>query len=74
MGKSTVFFNLIYNYNKRNLKERSVYMTVEQRIRMCLLIEKIQKQKEYSEKLGLEDISRFHEEKVDKEERTLCYL
>lgn len=74
MGKSTVFFNLIYNYNKRNLKERSVYMTVEQRIRMCLLIEKIQKQKEYSEKLGLEDISRFHGEKVDKEERTLCYL
>lgn len=49
-------------------------MTVEQRIRMCLLIEKIQKQKEYGEKLGLEDISRFHGEKVDKEERILCYL
>lgn len=32
-------------------------MTVERRVRMCLLVEKMKKQKAYSEKLGLEDLS-----------------
>lgn len=49
-------------------------MTVEQRIRMCLLIEKIYKQKEYSEKIGLEDISKFHGERIGREEKEICYL
>ncbi len=35
-------------------------MPIEQRIRLCLLIEKINARKSYSEKLGLEDRSKFH--------------
>ena len=35
-------------------------MPVEQRIRLCLLIEKINAQRAYSEKLGLEDRTTFH--------------
>ncbi len=40
-------------------------MPVKQRIRKCLLIEKINKQRDYSEKLGLEDVSTFNKERVD---------
>lgn len=48
-------------------------MPVKQRIRICRLIEKMQEQKEYSKKLGLEDRSRFHGERVCKEEeKQLC--
>jgi len=43
-------------------------MTVEQRIRTCLLIEKMQKQKDFSEKLGLEDRSEFHGKRINGEE------
>ncbi|MBQ6835262.1 MAG: hypothetical protein IJO55_12730 [Lachnospiraceae bacterium] len=43
-------------------------MTVEQRIRTCLLIEKMQKQKDFSEKLGLEDRSEFHRKQINREE------
>ena len=43
-------------------------MTIEQRIRRCLLIEKMYQHKAYSEKLGLEDISRFHGRRVKEEE------
>jgi len=43
-------------------------MTVEQRIRTCLLIEKMQKQKDFSEKLGLEDRSEFHGKRINREE------
>lgn len=34
-------------------------MSVKERIRRCLLIEKMYKLKEYSERLGLEDVSTF---------------
>ena len=37
-------------------------MPVEQRIRLCLLLEKMYVRKEYSEKLGLEDKTKFHGE------------
>ena len=40
-------------------------MTTEQRIRVCLLLEKICEQKEYSERLGLENRSRFHGKKIE---------
>lgn len=47
-------------------------MTIEQRVRTCLLIEKMREQKSYSERLGLEDISRFHGKRIDeREEKTI---
>lgn len=50
-----------------------MHMPIEQRIRMCLLIEKMQEQKVYSEKLGLEDISKFHGKRINQEEgRMTC--
>ena len=39
-------------------------MPIEQRIRLCLLIEKLTKKKEYGQKLGLEDTSRFHGKRI----------
>ena len=47
-------------------------MTVEQRIRLCILIEKMYRQKAYSEKLGLEDKSRLHGRRIQREEREIC--
>lgn len=43
-------------------------LTVEQRIRISILIEKMNKQKVYCEKLGLEDISKFHGKRISREE------
>ena len=43
-------------------------MSIEQRIRLSLLIEKINGQKVFSKKLGLENKSLFHGERVGKEE------
>lgn len=43
-------------------------MPVEQRIKRCLLIEKMSVQKAYSEKLGLENKSKFHGKIIQKEE------
>ena len=48
-------------------------MPVEQRIRMCLLIEKIQAQREFSEKLGLEDKTKFHGKELrDRKGERIC--
>lgn len=47
-------------------------MTVEERIRMSILIEKMEKHKMYSEKLGLENISKFHGERIGMEEKNIC--
>lgn len=47
-------------------------MTVEQRIRRCILLEKMQKNKAYSEKLGLEDISTFKGKRVNDKEKNKC--
>ena len=48
-------------------------MTTEQRIRMCLLLEKMDEQKEYSERLGIENRSRFHGKTIEeREEQKLC--
>ena len=45
-------------------------MTIEERIRTCMLIEKMFEQKEYSERLGLDNQSRFHGKKIkEREER-----
>lgn len=43
-------------------------MTVEQRIRRCILIEKMHENKDYSEKLSLEDISKFHGRQISRKE------
>ena len=49
-------------------------MPVEQRIRLCLLLEKMYVRKEYSEKLGLEDKTKFHGELLHGEEgKSVCY-
>lgn len=48
-------------------------MPVEQRIRRCLLVEKMNAQKAYSERLGLEDRSRFHGKTIyGEEENKIC--
>ena len=48
-------------------------MTIEERIRTCMLIEKMFEQKEYSERLGLENRSRFHGKAIEeREEKQLC--
>ncbi len=49
-----------------------MHMTIEQRIRMCLLIEKMHEQKSCSEKLGLEDMSKLHGKRINGEERNTC--
>lgn len=47
-------------------------MTVEQRILRCILLEKMQKNKAYSEKLGLIDISTFKGKRVNDKEEYKC--
>lgn len=42
-------------------------MAIEQRIRKCLLVEKMHEQKSYSKKLGLENISKFHGKRITEE-------
>lgn len=39
-------------------------MTVEQRIRRIIIIEKMYEQEEFSERLGLENRSRFHGKRI----------
>jgi len=34
-------------------------MSIEQRIRACILIEKLEKQAEYGKRLGIENVSMF---------------
>ena len=49
--------------------------TVKQRIRMIILLEKMTKQKSYSEKLGIKNISKFHGEYIEREEnKEICWL
>ena len=43
-------------------------ITAEQRIRVIILLEKMLKQKSYSEILGIEDISKFHGELMENKE------
>lgn len=43
-------------------------MTVEQRIKICLLIEKMNRQKSYSKKLGLENVSKFMMKESERKE------
>ena len=48
-------------------------MTVEQRIKRCLLAEKMQEQEAYSKNLGLTDVSRFHGKRInEREENKIC--
>lgn len=47
-------------------------MRVEQRIRRCILIDKMNAQKDFSKKLGLENISKFHGERIVGEEVKKC--
>lgn len=47
-------------------------MDVEQRIRLSLLVERINEHKALSEKLGLEDTSKFHGEIRKEEGEMIC--
>lgn len=44
-------------------------MSIKERIRRCLVIEKIYKLQEYSQKLGLEDISTLNGKNVNNKYR-----
>lgn len=47
-------------------------MPIEQRIRMCLLIERMHEYKTYSERLGLVDVSKFHGKIMKEEKKKRC--
>lgn len=47
-------------------------MTIKERIRRCLLIEKMQKYESYCKELGLENISKFHGNIITYEEDVTC--
>lgn len=47
-------------------------MSTRERIRLCILIEKMDEQKSYSEKLGLENKSTFHGKTIKKEGNRIC--
>lgn len=68
--KPTVFPGIDFYYNVARTYERGGHrqMTIEQRIRNCLLIEKMREQKTYSRKLGLENISKFRGRRIYTEE------
>ena len=42
-------------------------MSVEQRVKICRLLEKIKFQEEYSEKIGVENLSTYRGEKLNNE-------
>lgn len=46
-------------------------MSVEERIRISILLEKMSRQKEYSDKLGLEDISMLYGKRIYTEEEKI---
>ena len=39
-------------------------MTTAERIRLCRIIEKIERDKEYAENLGVKNVSKFHEKET----------
>ena len=41
-------------------------MSIQERVRMCQLIDQMERKKEFSERLGLENKSTFHGEPIDK--------
>jgi len=41
-------------------------MNLEKRIKLCRLIEKMDKKEEYSNKLGIQNVSTFHGELISK--------
>lgn len=40
-------------------------MTIGKRIRMCLLIERLNEHKELGKIFGIEDVSKFHGKRID---------
>jgi len=40
-------------------------MTIGKRIRMCLLIERLNENREFVKILGIEDVSQFHGKRID---------
>ena len=43
--------------------------SIKERIKMSILLEKMHRHKSYSEKLGLEDMSKLHGRRIHKEEK-----
>ena len=50
-------------------------MTAAERIRLCRIIEKIERNKEYAETLKVKNVSRFHEKETGEDrEKERCIL
>lgn len=47
-------------------------MTVDKRIRVCLLIERMNENKKLAEKLGVEDISKIHGKRIENKGERIC--
>lgn len=47
-------------------------MKIEDRIKKCRLIEKMNQQKSYSKKMGLENVSKYHGKLINTKEETIC--
>lgn len=45
-------------------RQEAVDMRLAERIRLCRLLDKMEEQKEYSQKLGIENISTYHKKQV----------
>ena len=64
-----MLLRLGYNVDIRSGKGRRMLNNVKERIKMSILLEKMYRHKSYSEKLGLEDVSRFHGRRIQREEK-----
>lgn len=53
---------------KACLTGRRIQMPTDQRIKISLLLEKMHGQQEFSQRLGIEDVSTFHRKRIVKEE------
>ena len=60
-------------YNDGINKKGDEAVSIEQRIRLSLLIEKMSGQNAFSKRLGLEDKSLFHGECIRKEEKNVIH-
>ena len=47
-------------------------MNIQDRIKKCLLIEKMNQQRSYSKKIGLENTSKYHGKLTNSKEETIC--
>ncbi len=71
--KSDIFSYIQYLYNKYIYRRKGEKkLNVEKRIRMCLLIERLNEHRELSEKLGIENVSKMHGKKIHNGGERIC--